>query len=506
MTIQAGDRFAPRWQHLRDKRMCVCDSSSVRQLRLKQATHCVAESSFWRWPVPSWNLALALPSTPLDGSFRRWSSAFRVRYGTGIERPRWGRSDQWSEHAHHRWHSHRLLYHGQYSLECTVSSWRFASQRSGQTGPCLPAIVAAVTGVATDPTRPSVLSVAGLPDAVAPTDYTVSGDLDNGVIEAVPQTTGGVKVPVTKQMTAPQVRDAIRQALADTFSDPDTLALVPAPAGNPLDVWKFTGNTLVFHKFDISNNDSAMGLTTERVGDYFGVNPSTLVVAKLAWLTWTNARRITLAKVCTSTTLSSVLLNAVRWSFRPRRKVALRPISNTQDVVRCRTNRERALSIDRPHRSRLWGVRQNYRSLALTRQFNTNDRLSQQVGIEVDPNALRSITDGATFTLTDGARVVTFEFDVYDQRCASSRRRAAGNVPVSIASNATRGEIALAIRDAINSPTVQSLLKVTASLQGEMTYGTSCGDMALTDGTIVHLHGQLPVESMVVYLPQPTLA
>ncbi|MCA9181103.1 MAG: right-handed parallel beta-helix repeat-containing protein, partial [Planctomycetales bacterium] len=129
--------------------------------------------------------------------------------------------------------------------------------------------------------------------------------------------------------------------------------------------------------------------------------------------------------------------------------------------------------------------------LALTRQFNTNDRLSQQVGIAVSTTASGSIPDGATFTLSDGGRPVTFEFDVYSGVAPAIPAVQSGNVAVSIAANATRQEIALAIRNAINSPTVQSLLKISASLAGEMTNGTLSGDVRLTGGTVVQLHGQI---------------
>src|SRR5690606_32194831 len=79
------------------------------------------------------------------------------------------------------------------------------------------------------------------------------------------------------------------------------------------------------------------------------------------------------------------------------------------------------------------------------RQFNTNDRLSQQLGIDVSAAAAGRIPDGATFTLSDGGIPVVFEFDVSSGFSDAANGVRPGSVPVAISTDATRQEIALAI-------------------------------------------------------------
>ncbi len=128
-------------------------------------------------------------------------------------------------------------------------------------------------------------------------------------------------------------------------------------------------------------------------------------------------------------------------------------------------------------------------NIGLARSFNTNARLAQQVGIQVAANAAGTIRDGITFTLSDGFNQSTFEFDVTVGTGDISTGVTPGNIPVRVATNATPTQIATAIRDAINSPTAQLSLKLTASLQGEMTFGSVFGDAAAAGGTLVLLHG-----------------
>ncbi|MEZ6078157.1 MAG: right-handed parallel beta-helix repeat-containing protein [Pirellulaceae bacterium] len=351
------------------------------------------------------------------------------------------------------------------------------------------ALFPSITGITSDPNRPSVLAIAGLPEGTS-AEYAVSPDLSGSILVAHPYTsTNVVKIPVTKRMTAPQVRDAVRTALAATYNDAANMALDPSGA---LDVWKFNANTIQLYKYTIAGNNSALSVTTERVGDFFGVNPTTR--------TGGNVSLAHMDERAQNNTGEGLYIDDIVIGFAERGEMAFSSTADNSFAA----NLQYAKTLYDINQIENGGYQLTVRTaadygasdkttgqLGLTRQFNTNDRLSQQVGIEVSTTASGSIPDGATFTLSDGGRPVTFEFDVYSGVAPVIPAVQPGNVAVSIASNATRQEIALAIRNAINSPTVQSLLKISASLAGEMTDGTFVRDVLLTGGTVVQLHGQV---------------
>lgn len=353
----------------------------------------------------------------------------------------------------------------------------------------LPAIFPGVVfanRIVSDPNRPSVLSIAGLPEGTS-VQYSLSPDMNPAVLSAFPQASAAVKIPVDKRMTEAQVRDAIRTALATTFNDVNNMALNPAGA---LNVWKYTGNTLQLFKYDVSNNTSALGLTTERVGDFFGANPTTRTGAPVSLAHMDERTQ--------NNTGEGLYIDDIIIGFAERGEMVVSAAADSTFAA----NRQYAktlYNVDQPERGRYqltvrtaaeYGESDKETGrLALQRQFNTNDRLSQTLGIQVNTQAAGSIPDGATFTLTDGRPPVTFEFDVFSGTGGPSIPAVTpGHVPISISSQATRQEIALAIRDAINSPAVKNLLNVSASLQGEMR-GAFFAPPA--GGTTVLLHGQV---------------
>ncbi len=100
------------------------------------------------------------------------------------------------------------------------------------------------------------------------------------------------------------------------------------------------------------------------------------------------------------------------------------------------------------------------------RAFDTNDRLSDGLAIRMLPAA--SIVDGASFQLSDGVSVVTFEFDIETAPGVSNsvtpgRVRigipSGGRLPAGDDGTATVGRAVIA---AINNPSVRSLINVTA--------------------------------------------
>ena len=110
--------------------------------------------------------------------------------------------------------------------------------------------------------------------------------------------------------------------------------------------------------------------------------------------------------------------------------------------------------------------------LSLFRSFDTNDRLVKQTTI----NATRGSTlfDGQTFTVSDGVDTVTFEFDDTTLLAGDpSIGVTAGNIRVPFRPVDTDDTVAKAIRDQINSASVQAVLLVKASLSdGDTTSNT----------------------------------
>ncbi|GAB5405863.1 MAG: hypothetical protein Aurels2KO_40940 [Aureliella sp.] len=103
----------------------------------------------------------------------------------------------------------------------------------------------------------------------------------------------------------------------------------------------------------------------------------------------------------------------------------------------------------------------------LTKSFDTNDRFGERVAIVAPAGA--DITDGDTFSISDGGTEVLFEFTsdgVFGQ----------GRVPVSFAATDPAHVIAKAIRDSINGGSVQSRLEIQAASSGGLASGTAGTD------------------------------
>jgi hypothetical protein len=106
----------------------------------------------------------------------------------------------------------------------------------------------------------------------------------------------------------------------------------------------------------------------------------------------------------------------------------------------------------------------------LTRSFDTNDRLANQVSIIAPRGA--DLTDGDQFAIGDGGRQVVFEFTV-------DGSVALGAVPVTFSPADPRHVIARRIRDALNDPNVQSRLQVRAASSGGIATGPMGEDAKL---------------------------
>jgi len=102
--------------------------------------------------------------------------------------------------------------------------------------------------------------------------------------------------------------------------------------------------------------------------------------------------------------------------------------------------------------------------------FDTNDRFANAITLVAQPGD--RLSDGETFTLSDGIRVVTFEYNDLSIRPGDLAFGAApGNVPIDFNPSDADWQVATTIRDAINSqPVTQQLPGVAASL-GDGTDG-----------------------------------
>jgi hypothetical protein len=115
-------------------------------------------------------------------------------------------------------------------------------------------------------------------------------------------------------------------------------------------------------------------------------------------------------------------------------------------------------------------------SPTLTKSFDTNDRLAEQITLVAPAGS--TLTDGDKFTLSDGGRLITFEF-------STDATVGLGNVPVRFTPTDANFVVARAIRDAVNSSGVQ------AQFQGNIRAASSNGVVSGTIGrdAKIDLHG-----------------
>ena len=116
----------------------------------------------------------------------------------------------------------------------------------------------------------------------------------------------------------------------------------------------------------------------------------------------------------------------------------------------------------------------------LSRSFNTNDRVTKQIQVVARPGA--NISDGQTFTLTDGGNYITFEFN--DASITPASGVTQGNLRIDYLPSDTEQVIARKIRDAINGPDAKAALKFSAATSD----GLAPFDTTSTDNT-VNIHG-----------------
>ena len=117
-------------------------------------------------------------------------------------------------------------------------------------------------------------------------------------------------------------------------------------------------------------------------------------------------------------------------------------------------------------------------SFQLTEAFDTNDRLAEQYTLLARAGA--DLSDGDTFTLSDGSQSVTFEYDSDDNHTL-------GNAVVSFTPTDTAEEVSNSIIASINGAGVQTTLEIQAGDGG---------------GGRVHLYGNAIATGEIEYLAQ----
>ncbi len=322
--------------------------------------------------------------------------------------------------------------------------------------------------VTVDPERNNVFAVANLNTVGT---YGVSADLSaTDILLGTPGVLpGAVPINVNLEMTVAEVRDAIRLSLAQALSQPNMLANFGLNAA--LQAWPFYFDTIQIFKFDVLRNSSAIGVSSARVGDFFGASKSGAFGNHDEKLQ--------------NNAFEGVYIDDIIIGFAERGEMVMNGDDNSV-VDNFVPNPERS--------SLLYGVSQietgSYQLTIRTsadygtggslldlsappgappngRDFDTNDRLVQSTAIAIPFTTVGNIPDGTTFTLSDTKNILTFEFDVNAGATDVSTGVAPGNVRVAITNTATAHDIALAIRDAINSATAQATLAITASVRGE---------------------------------------
>lgn len=127
---------------------------------------------------------------------------------------------------------------------------------------------------------------------------------------------------------------------------------------------------------------------------------------------------------------------------------------------------------------------------------NSNDRYAQEYTIVAKSGA--ELADGVTFTLSDGISRVTFEFDevALPGRPALPVAVTPGNQRIAFSSTDTADEVAVRIRDAINSSQVQAVLKLTAGLADGTLVGnvTTSNRVNVVGAATVAIEGRNAVE------------
>lgn len=373
------------------------------------------------------------------------------------------------------------------------------------------------TQISTDPARTNVIAISGLATGA----YNVTG-LPPAVIQGRPGASGAnwqvpiaglpvpiaipiVSIPIRLDSTPLQVSEAMRRAFSVTYGNPFMITQAGVAAATA--AWPHHQNIVNLYRrmavpvaggLDPSFNNSGIGITTSRVGDFFGVdldNPSRASLGHMDERALNNSFRgifiddivLGFAERGEMVSNGQSAANGSTFLSNPEYPQdlydGLNVIATGRYQLTVRTAAEYGLSVGT---GLLGGGGSGVLSLlgGDGRDSDTNARLSKSQNIVVNLNAAGNIADGTQFTLTDTVNSLTFEFDVTSGPGDLAAGATPGNVPISITTRSTPTQIATAIRDAINSPAAQAVLNVRAGLLGQVA-GTNVSN----NSRVIELHG-----------------
>lgn len=315
--------------------------------------------------------------------------------------------------------------------------------------------------------------------------YSVTGLPAATILGTPGVAAGNAAIEITQASTSTDVRDAMRTAFAANLN-------IAGQETNE-DVWPIHGDTIRLYKFTAdTTNASELGLVNaanRRRGDTFGgganetgannrderaqnngfegVFVDDIIVAMAE-----RGEQVLNSPAATLPNTGNAGLFTDNLQYTP--STGLLEIEVGKYQLDIRTSADYLADFDAPF-------------FDVFRPIDTNDRLAQGLGINVDSSA--GIADGAIMTLSDGVNQVNFEFDVTTGPGDSAVGVAAGNIPVEILASDTVEQLAIKIRDAINSPTTQNIIDVSASVQNNGTTIVLHGSAALTRSGSITLAG-----------------
>ncbi|MEC8555200.1 MAG: Ig-like domain-containing protein [Planctomycetota bacterium] len=314
-----------------------------------------------------------------------------------------------------------------------------------------PALVAAslraslqVSGftVVTNPELPNMLNVTN-----ANANASVAGLPGSVIVDQPGVAPGRTAIDITQADSAQDVLAAVRAALANAFN-------VAGQQGN-LNVWPTYGDTVKLYKYTVTLGNADPTETLRLVnaanrGDRFSNDGNPPNEPAVQVTQQRRAQRNNFPGVY----IDNIIIGlAERGEFAEgAASVGPNQAANDNDVF----SGEGQLG-----RYQL-EIRTSSSSV-----LDSNSRYAPGLGFEV--TGASGIADGQTFELTDGVDAVTFEFNVVPDRTNPAGDPAGdvtpGNVSILLQPDDTAEDIAKEIVAAVNSPTVQSLLAVSAHVQ-----------------------------------------
>ena len=348
--------------------------------------------------------------------------------------------------------------------------------------------------------------------------FAASGGADGLVTATGTPGTSGIPVVVDRGMSATQVAIELQRAIAKQFSGGITTA------------YPVAGSTITLAGLTVVNGTSPFGVTGLRSGDLFGttgiaralnndfegvyIDDFIIGFAERGELV-TGARGA--VPLPANPTPAEIAANAV--AIAALTPFAASPsFTNPPETTDVTVTGSYQLEI-RDASEYVNSALNNTPIVVSTitdsrfRTFDTNDRLGS--GQSIRALAAASIIDGATFQISDGVNTITFEFDT-EVANGIGNGVMPGRVPVVVPTSRSintdgsfklkpgddgSGAVAAAIVNAINSPSVKSLIDVVAVRDDGVDGANGNGAINLFGNvTLANSSGALSVSNQVVQL------